>query len=682
MMGGAAGHMQRPGMVPPPPQNIVPAVLQEDLPVTISDIRKERLTPAEAREELSEFYVYTLEKINEGNDCDSDGDRKKTTWANVRITPVRNLSTKEAAHQVREINRTTIPISAKKATLSSSQQMQLDRILEALRCSDSQFYQTNLVQMHHKLVDKVVAVDQGVRAITHHKNHKDARGLLFRERNVRDKRHHGWSSKSKDWKPQHKTVKECVSITAYFKRSPKPEADAIALFHQREAEIQRGMRPPNPHITLGPEIPYPNMYQNMHQPMHQNMHQNVHQQMHPDVQRPSQHMPQPTAFPQDRPNASFASRGSTPTARFEQSVKQPFKQSENNNRKPPPSPRRSQSPGPPRRSPHPPQRARSPSSSSSSRSDFSYTSRTDKDDSSTMSPNTTSSSSDASSDHVHTRPRKGGIVLEGLNPCGLKNQAKYKATPHNNNNHNIGDRRMPGHFQNRPEYLPRKPVASTMPVDIEQITTNAYAAGRAAAQIETQEMAEKIAYASARAAAAGAAAGRPMGPGSGVGAGAAGAGRLPPRIIQGRTNGGVRTVLPVDVTGILHDKEDLLDRHMDNLHLGDDDDDLFLDDHIPPYPPSPSPYATRRRPLVADDWDRDRDARYPRRRMEDPRDRNVWDDDEEDIFVIPERSTRRAPPRDYGHADMPSRRPFMKVRPFASRPGLNIGTRREHRSYL
>ncbi|KAM7222446.1 hypothetical protein V8F06_002224 [Rhypophila decipiens] len=238
-------HVQR--QAPPmhmPAQHQPPLVLQHNPPVRISDIRKERLTPDEAREELSDYIIYRFEpsqRLSDGYDDDNDDDRRPN-WESCFVLEVRGVSKKEAARQVRRLNQTTWSLGDKKSTLSGAQQRQIEKILEELQAHDHPFFQTNLVQINHQLRTTKTKTKHD----KHHK-HSTKNITLFR-----DPKHHKRSSSSKEKKkPKHQ---ERISLTAYYKRSPKPEMDALAIYHQREAHFRRFLQPqPPPPMAPPPE---------------------------------------------------------------------------------------------------------------------------------------------------------------------------------------------------------------------------------------------------------------------------------------------------------------------------------------------------------------------------------------------------------------------------------------------
>lgn len=56
-----------------------------------------------------------------------------------------------------------------------------------------------------------------------------------------------------------KKTKETVSITAYYKRSLKPELDAFVTLMQRDMELQRRLQPPNPLHVIPPQGQMPSL---------------------------------------------------------------------------------------------------------------------------------------------------------------------------------------------------------------------------------------------------------------------------------------------------------------------------------------------------------------------------------------------------------------------------------------
>ncbi|KAK3379499.1 hypothetical protein B0T24DRAFT_159091 [Lasiosphaeria ovina] len=240
-----------------------PLPLQQDYTVKICDLREERpLTVAEAREVLSEYYIYRFEKaVDDESAYENSSSGKKATWTRVKRTEVLGTSKDEAARQVRKLNKHTHTLSDKKATLSGDQQRQVELVLEDLqRRFHHPLFQICLVQIDHQLKSKSKSKDKDRERAKEGgrdrakigktpKYAADKGGFVF----VRDRRggRRGSSSSSRDTAQKH--APEEVSLTAYYKRTPRPEVNALALVQQGEA---RGRLQPQP-VLLEPEQRFP-----------------------------------------------------------------------------------------------------------------------------------------------------------------------------------------------------------------------------------------------------------------------------------------------------------------------------------------------------------------------------------------------------------------------------------------
>ena len=84
---------------PPPPAVSRQQTKQQPL-VEVSDIRRERRTEADYRDDLTEYFVYRFEKVLKEDGYDSDGHKIKATWENCLRTRVTDISKKIAAREI------------------------------------------------------------------------------------------------------------------------------------------------------------------------------------------------------------------------------------------------------------------------------------------------------------------------------------------------------------------------------------------------------------------------------------------------------------------------------------------------------------------------------------------------------------------------------------------------------
>lgn len=461
---------------PPPPREIVPVRLQQGPLVQLSDIRKERLTEAEAREELSTYIIFRFERADAPDSYDSDGERVKPTWANVYRTEVRGVSQKEAAREVRFLNERTRPIGEKKASLNTSQQRQLEKVQEEITFFErDQRFQTVLVQMDHQLRPKPKDKDRDKDrerdrdSSRHVTNKKDRRAKEYKEEKEYRDRKESWArssvfgrQKSLSAKDGKKKIQERVSITAYYKRSPRPDVDAIALVMQRDAEIARRLQPPHPQQVHPPQQPQQMQQPQQFRPPGQSFHD---QQQMPMGQNPAG----VKGVPQKQGGGGG---GGVPIQIVK--GKQPDKKGAS----------RSKSPSP----------IRSYSQSDSSTDD-------DDDDMSIRTPTSSNSSSLRSSNRYRHPLKRGDRYIEEPGHYGVPTRIEsYRNRGLAHDEHRISDEylvsgspapRAGGGPRFAPMALP--PLQPVPPVDIERITAEYYEAGRQDERAETHErLAEQL----------------------------------------------------------------------------------------------------------------------------------------------------------------------------------------------
>ena len=425
-------------MPPPPPSHLVPPMLQRDPPVKISDIRKERRTDDEAREELAEYFIFRFEKVDEGGGYDSSGEKRKSTWERVIRTEVSGVSNKEAARRVRELNQYTLTASQKKATLDGAQQRQLEKVLEDLRARDNPLVQTHLVQIDHQIRPKEKEKERGREKERNRKASRHGRDLSVKELKRR--------AKSKDRK---KVIPEETSLTAYYKRSLRPEVDALAILYQREAHQRRMLQPPNPQVVIPP--------QNFHHPESQPRHDGPGVRQVRPLGNQGQAGPDGPGFGSGNVAKVVNGGGRKPDKKYDDH--------------------------------RPPKHHEPPMSPGSSESSIFSSGFSDMDDDRSISTSPTSSLSSRES-FERTRP-KGSRYIERPRHFGI--QTNY--LPHQS-------RRFVEHRISDDGFPPQAPVPPPMPkplIDIEQIRSSAYERGRADERNDRRELAETVAHASAEA---------------------------------------------------------------------------------------------------------------------------------------------------------------------------------------
>ncbi|KAJ0168171.1 hypothetical protein CTA2_9050 [Colletotrichum tanaceti] len=205
----------------PPPNEAIPLELRQKRLVEPSDLRSERMTEANAREALSEYVVYRLEKVNDPDEIDDEGYPAVPTWDNVIRTEVRDLSKPVITRTIRLLDDEGKSVMQKKMKLTASQQRQIEKAQNYLEAhnNDKRFCYT-LQQIDTKMK----------------KLSKDS--IEYRQYMAGRESKEVTVSKTKKSK---KNLLETTSLTVYFKREPRAGVNSTALLgeQRREAEHNR-----------------------------------------------------------------------------------------------------------------------------------------------------------------------------------------------------------------------------------------------------------------------------------------------------------------------------------------------------------------------------------------------------------------------------------------------------------
>ncbi|KAK3375345.1 hypothetical protein B0H63DRAFT_276856 [Podospora didyma] len=220
------------------------------------NLEEERpLTAADATEALSEYFMYRFEKDSDDDNTVSSSGKKKASWTRAKRTKVQGFDKAETANQIRTLNRLTCTLGEKKKTLDGAQQRLLESTLEELEQRHGHpYFQINLVQIDHQLKpakesgSKEKGKEKGKRGSKHAAT--EVRGGLIFIREVKDVRRRSASRDGKTYPLE--TPQEEVSLTAYYKKSPKPEVNALEIYNRMQANVQQQMMP-QPRPQAGPE---------------------------------------------------------------------------------------------------------------------------------------------------------------------------------------------------------------------------------------------------------------------------------------------------------------------------------------------------------------------------------------------------------------------------------------------
>ncbi|KAK8101076.1 hypothetical protein PG999_011450 [Apiospora kogelbergensis] len=182
---------------PPPPPEAIPVELRFNRPrVEVTDVSESFMTPAEMAAKCTEYAAFRFEKCSSNSRSSNNNDyysrqaldrdedyTTKSSWGQAVRTAIHDQPQQELAREVRRLNMQTNHVVAKKKDLGPVLQRQLDRTIGDLTASehDPANFQWTLAQIDHQLRQY-----------------------------------------------------ERVSLTAYFKRAPRPDVDVNALLQHRK----------------------------------------------------------------------------------------------------------------------------------------------------------------------------------------------------------------------------------------------------------------------------------------------------------------------------------------------------------------------------------------------------------------------------------------------------------------
>ncbi|KAK4177362.1 hypothetical protein QBC36DRAFT_135276 [Triangularia setosa] len=259
--------------------------------ITSSFCEERSPTAEEMRELHTHWHVYRFQNFNS---------EKKSGW---QIVPVPETSKYDIASKVQSLNRTTVPVLHK---LNELEGEILDQINAVQREHEIEFgpnFHTELMQIE----DIVLVVEK-------EKTTKE-RGRGY-ERDHKASKHHHRSrhserrSKSRGVPPSRSRERKekRVSVTAYFRTSPKPDVDLHMSVHGA-AEEARPRTPPRYAYHVGtpeegrvhfqqPSHDFPSHHQHHHHPQQTQHSQHAQQPQHRhDPRGPPQHQPQHPLYP-------------------------------------------------------------------------------------------------------------------------------------------------------------------------------------------------------------------------------------------------------------------------------------------------------------------------------------------------------------------------------------------------
>lgn len=229
-------QMQRPnpqpaGAFPPyPPRDIIPPQLRR--PVVVSDVRPEIHAENDIRESLSEYIIFSFEKVEPYNEYDSAGEQVKASWDNcIR----RRMATVDKADALREIRRLKREDAKKGRTLLEKQNSLGNKGQDQLFKAQ---HELSLEEQDPRFHTVLAQFDFSLKPIVE-KHEKVTRHRSNTKRKIHRKKRY-----------------ERASITAYFKRCPRDNQAPSELARQIELEKQQiGILQPRQHQMQEPQLP-------------------------------------------------------------------------------------------------------------------------------------------------------------------------------------------------------------------------------------------------------------------------------------------------------------------------------------------------------------------------------------------------------------------------------------------
>ncbi|EQL02355.1 hypothetical protein OCS_01936 [Ophiocordyceps sinensis CO18] len=284
LVGGAVARPVipvRPPFMPafPPPPNVLqpnpPAALaRRPAPqgrgrygVHVSDIRNENLSEADARQLLSRYVVIRMEKKDCSNEVDEEGYAMQPTWRLIERAVETVISQQEATRKAPQLMRHGPPVGDKKSDLGPAVQRQIQVAQQDLeRAERDSRYHYVLAQLDSKLRRievnkdrksnkckctlsktkcKCVVVETRCRCTVQTRCNCSPLRMKCKCALVKTRCKCGLGKTGP--RPKY----ERVSVTTYFKRTPRPNENALAML-QEEERLRR-----QPRMPVAPSAPVP-----------------------------------------------------------------------------------------------------------------------------------------------------------------------------------------------------------------------------------------------------------------------------------------------------------------------------------------------------------------------------------------------------------------------------------------
>ncbi|KAI1754384.1 hypothetical protein F4782DRAFT_53706 [Xylaria castorea] len=237
--GPQGGHFQgypqgHSGAPPALPRLSIPVDLRGPT-IQIQDVREDLMSESDMKEELSDYVIVRFEKVNDKDEIDEHGRPKWPSWEQAIKTEDWSIPKKEAIRKIRQLNYTTKSVLDKKNSLTPPLKRQIDRTQEELtRREELERREPGLAKYQWTLAQ----IDHQLRAIEPYfpnsLNYPSGRGHQSITRRISSKRSH---SKGSSRHSKKKKAYERLSLTAYFKRVPRPGVDIQRMWQEHRENI-------------------------------------------------------------------------------------------------------------------------------------------------------------------------------------------------------------------------------------------------------------------------------------------------------------------------------------------------------------------------------------------------------------------------------------------------------------
>lgn len=278
-----------------------PEELRQRRVVEKSDIRQERMTEADMRESLSEYKIYRLEKVSGEHDEDDEDRIAKPTWENVLITENRDMPNRVAARHVQKLDREGKSCMEKKEALILAQKRQVELLQDRLEEGEADARYCHVLAQLERQTDKITDEEYVL-------DERNWDRLTKKERQQAKYYNSKGGKKVSVSAPFRSSPKEkqkklgkkvTTSITAFYKRTPRRDADVAAMYQEKlaksghpgnSAEDERTYQQhrgafPRPQPMQGQQ------HQGVHYPPHSQYPQGAQFQHPQHPQHPQQHQP-------------------------------------------------------------------------------------------------------------------------------------------------------------------------------------------------------------------------------------------------------------------------------------------------------------------------------------------------------------------------------------------------------